>query len=191
NRRFYSIYKKGLDIIKKHGELRGLTVQGHERMWRIEKSLDDETRENWIFANSTHTIDLLNLFGGKTKTVNSLSKSVSPKFSSADQIAGLVEFESGAIGQYSAFWYSPGGWSATLYGDGVTVEFKPLEKGFVIDQNFETTEIVADPIDTQFKAGFYRQLEAFGNLIKSGESQWPAADIHEALRTMKLADQLR
>ena len=77
NRRFYSVFQKGLDLIHQYGSLRGVSVEGHERFWKIaRRPLSQEIRENWIYANSTHTIDLLRFFGGEIKSINSFSKSL-------------------------------------------------------------------------------------------------------------------
>src|SRR3989338_3174071 len=35
NRRFYSVFHKGIEVIRQHGPLMGITVEGHERMWLV------------------------------------------------------------------------------------------------------------------------------------------------------------
>ena len=62
NRRFYSIYHKGLKKIDDHGQLLGLSVEGHERFWKVRDGLSLHTRDQWLYANSSHTIDLLDFF---------------------------------------------------------------------------------------------------------------------------------
>ncbi len=191
NRRYYSIFHKGIDIIKKHGPLLGVSIDGHERMWRVReggKFLKTEF-DNWIFANSVHTIDLLRFFGGEVTAMQAIAHR---RFGEArgDQFATVAELSSGAIGQYSSYWYSPGGWRAVLYGDGVTVEFKPLEKGVWIDKDFNTHEIEPDEVDLKYKPGFYRQMEAFEKLVREGVQEWPALDLEGAYKTMHLAEQI-
>lgn len=191
NRRFYSIFHKGLDIIKQHGPLLGVVVEGHERMWRIRAGgkFSKEEIDNWIFANSVHTIDLLRFFGGE---VNNLKTIAQRRFDEArgDQFAAVMELENGAIGQYNAHWYSPGGWRVVLYGDGATVEFKPLEKGIWIDKNFVSHDILPDDVDIKYKPGFYRQMETFGKLVREGVQQWPCLDLGGSYKTMHLAEQI-
>lgn len=190
NRRYYSVFKKGMDIIKQHGGLHGISVEGHERMWRIRESgaFSDNVMDHWIYANSTHTIDLLRFFGGEVLSVKNMVNCVREK--KGDRFAGVIELSSGAIGQYLSFWYSPGGWKVTLYGEGATVEFKPLEKGFWTDKDFMTTEILPDEVDVKYKPGFYRQMEAFGNMVRNGSKDWPLCDIRDSLSTMMLAKEL-
>jgi predicted dehydrogenase len=187
NRRYYSIFHKGIELINQNGGLLGIAVEGHERFWKIGSGVIlDEIRENWIYANSTHTIDLLRLFGGEVEQINALKKSLKEK--NGDQFVASMKFESGALGTYTSHWFSPGGWSVTLYGEGVTVKFKPLEKGLWYDTDFNENEISPDEMDVKYKSGFYRQIEAFVNMVKTGLLKWPGKDLEDAYKTMLLAE---
>ena len=190
NRRYYSVFHKGIELINKHGPLMAVAVTGHERMWRIRegKKFSEEILDKWVFANSTHTIDLLRFFGGDVRNVKSIVHSYREK--NGDQFSSIMELESGAIGQYNSFWYSPGGWSVTLYGNGIIVEFKPLEKGRFIDKQFKTYDIEPDEIDIKHKPGFFNQMKAFERLIKSKSHEWPMLNLDEAYKTMVLAEQI-
>lgn len=188
NRRYYSVFHKGLQIIKDHGELLGIAVEGHERFWKIESGeVPKNIRENWIYANSTHTIDLLRFFGGEIKIINTLTRKIKEK--NNDQFVSSLEFYSGILGTYTSHWFSPGGWTVKLYGNGVTVKFEPLEKGHWIDKTFDSHEIVIDELDLSFKPGFYRQMKAFISMIKTGKLDWPGIDLFSAHKTMELAKQ--
>lgn len=186
NRRYYSIFHKGLEIINQNGGLLGLAVEGHERFWKNTVwNLQDEIRENWIYANSTHTIDLLRFFGGEIRNIETFTTKLKEK--NGDQYVAAMDFASGAIGTYTSHWFSPGGWTVTLFGDGVTVKFKPLETGVWIDNNFKEHEIVPDDVDVEFKPGFYRQMEGFINMVKTDILESPGMDLAEVLKTMELA----
>ena len=191
NRRYYSIFRKGVEMIQAHGPLFGVHVEGHERMWRIREGGKFSKKElnHWIFANSVHTIDLLRFFGGDIKNIHSIAHRRFGE-SRGDQFSAVMDFDSGAIGQYSAHWYSPGGWRAVLYGDGVTVEFKPLEKASWMGKDFVAHEIEPDEEDVRFKPGLYRQMEAFMRLVSEGVQNWPALDLEGAYKTMQLAEQI-
>jgi predicted dehydrogenase len=190
NRRYYSIFHKGLRIIQDHGPLLGVLVEGHERMWRIRegKKFSAELMAHWIFANSTHTIDLLRFFGGEPSQVTSIAHRRMGE-ARGDQFAAIMELESGAIGQYHAHWYSPGGWRVVLYGQGATVEFKPLENGRWMDKSFQVYEIEPDPVDQKFKPGFYQQMKAFAEFVRKRQVVWPMLDLQGAYQTMLLAQQ--
>ncbi len=189
NRRYYSVFHQGLAVIKKHGPLLGVSITGHERIWRQEESGNAEFKKHvlpyWIFANSVHTIDLLRFFGGEVSDLKVITHRY--KLQQGDQIGAVMTLSCGAIGQYSSHWYSPGGWSATLFGDGVTVEFKPLEQGRWTDRNFKTYDITADIEDAQLKPGFYGQALAFKHFVDSGEKPWPLQDLEGSYKTMRLA----
>jgi predicted dehydrogenase len=186
NRRYYSIFDKGIELINQNGGLLGVTVEGHERFWKIAgKDIPNEIQENWIYCNSTHTIDLLRFFGGEIKSISSLSKSLKEK--NGDQFVASMEFKSGALGTYASHWYSPGGWTATLYSEGATVKFKPLEKGVWIDTNLSEYEIYPDGVDVKYKPGFYRQMESFVEMVRNGCLKPPGMNLEKTLKTMELA----
>ena len=187
NRRYYSIFHKGIELIIQNGGLLGVTIEGHERFWKVTGGdIPNEIQENWIYANSTHTIDLLRLFGGTIKKINTISNSI--KGNRGDQFVASMEFESGALGTYTSHWFSPGGWSATLYGEGVSVKFQPLEKGLWIDTDFNEYEITPDKVEKEFKPGFYHQMEAFVNMVNTGTLEPPGMDLEDAYKTMLLAE---
>ena len=188
NRRYYSVFHKGMEVLSRHGALLGVVIEGHERFWKIKDSVSQIMRENWVYANSTHTIDLLRFFGGETRVVHALTGSHLEK--NADQFSTIVAFESGALGNYSSHWYSPGGWSIRLFGEGVTVEFNPLENARWLDTDFKVHEIKADKEDIDFKPGFFGQMLSFGKLVRSGRLEWPAQDLLEALKTMELTSKI-
>tara|TARA_Y100001970_G_scaffold15871_1_gene17847 strand:+ start:32728 stop:33675 length:948 start_codon:yes stop_codon:yes gene_type:complete len=185
NRRFYSIFHKGIKLINENGRLLGIAVEGHERFWKIFDKVPKVVRENWIYANSTHTLDLLRFFAGNIKLINSLSKSLNEK--NGDQFVGSVEFDTGTIGSYSSHWYSPGGWSVKLYGVNTTVEYCPLEEGIWIDSKFKIHKILPDKIDINYKPGFYNQMLTFIEMIETGVLNWPGVDLQDSLKTMELA----
>ncbi len=187
NRRFYSVFHKGLAVIRDAGPLLGVFVEGHERFWRVRDAgaYPESVMDAWMFANGVHTVDLLRFFGGEALVVRSVVHSHRERH--GDQFAAVMELESGAIGEYVAHWYSPGGWRVVLYGDGVTVEFRPLEEARWTGTDFQTHAIEPDQSDADCKPGFAGQLEAFATLVREGRLEWPAQDLEGSLRTMQLA----
>jgi len=189
NRRYYSVFHKGLEKIKAHGALLGVTIEGHERFWKIAGRVSPLIRDHWIYANSTHTIDLLRFFGGEPSEMHSLVSSHIE--TGGDQFLATMRFDSGALGNYSSHWYSPGGWAVRLFGEGVTVEFKPLESARWIDVQFQSHDIAPDEVDLAFKPGFLRQMEAFVQLASGEPLQWPAQNLREAAKTMLLTSRIQ
>lgn len=190
NRRYYSVFHQGIEIIRRHGPLLGVMVEGHERIDAVRATgkHGDDVLAGWIFANSTHTIDLLRFFGGEVGALHCLARNVrEPR---GDQFAAIMEFEQGALGNYSAHWLSPGGWRVVLYGRGVTVEFKPLEAARWTDAAGAAHEIVPSADDTRFKPGFHAQMTAFAELVRGAPVAWPLQDLEGAHRTMLLAESM-
>lgn len=188
NRRFYSVFHKGKDLINSHGDLLGICIEGHERFWSLEDRLPENIKDRWIFANSTHMIDLLRFFGGEVKCSHHLAKSHHQ--TNGDQFVSAIEFKSGLIGSYIAHWYSPAGWTVRLFGEGITVVFQPLESAVWIDQQMESHAISPDLHDLKFKAGFFAQANAFAALVRTGTISWPAQTLRDASKTMELANQI-
>lgn len=190
NRRFYSVFRKGIEIIRDRGPLLGLIVEGHERIAQVrDRGIHSrEVLDAWLYANSTHTIDLLRYFGGEISEIRAEARNI--REVGGDQFAAAIRFESGTIGTYNAHWLSPGGWRVALFGMGVSVEFKPLEAGSWIDASFQHHAIEPDAEDIDNKPGFYGQMEAFRDLVLDGELRWPGIDLAGACKTMKLASDL-
>tara|TARA_B100000989_G_scaffold299007_1_gene291882 strand:+ start:6114 stop:7055 length:942 start_codon:yes stop_codon:yes gene_type:complete len=184
NRRFYSIFNKGLKIINSKGGINSILIEGHERFWKIDKERNKRLLDNWIYANSAHTIDLLRFFGGEYKTIYSLKKTI--KHKKGDHFSMILKSNKNIISTYISNWYSPGGWSVKLFGNGITIIFDPLEKGYVIDKNFKISNIEASKSDIIFKPGFYAQMKNFKLFIETGKLTWPAQDINDAFKTVTL-----
>lgn len=190
NRRYYSVFHQGLEIVRRHGSLLGVMVEGHERIDEVRAAgkHSNDVLAAWLYANSTHTIDLLRFFGGEVGTLHCFAHRVrEPR---GDQFAALMKLESGALGEYSAHWLSPGGWRAVLYGYGVTVEFKPLESGRWTDATGNVHEITPSIEDQRFKPGFHGQMTAFCELVRGTPPTWPLQDLEGAHRTMLLAERM-
>lgn len=190
NRRFYSVFRQGIDIIRQHGPLMGLLIEGHERIGAVRATgkHPDFVLANWLYANATHTVDLLRFFGGEVTEMHCLAHRHREPL--GDQFAAIMNFDSGALGEYSAHWLSPGGWRVMLAGNGVTVEFKPLESGSWIDAKGQRHEITASAEDQRCKPGFHGQMAAFCRLVRGDEPDWAAQDLAAAHRTMELAERM-
>lgn len=190
NRRYYSVFHQGIEVIRRHGPLLGLLIEGHERIDAVRATgrHPDAVLHGWIYANATHTIDLLRFFGGEVAEMHCLAHRRREPL--GDQFAAIMNFDSGALGEYSAHWLSPGGWRVMLSGQGVTVEFKPLETGVWIDAKGQRHEIVPSAEDRRCKPGFHGQMAAFCRLVRGDDPGWPAQDLAGAHRTMLLAERM-
>ena len=59
------------------------------------------------------------------------------------------------------------------FGKLFTVQFKPLEKGIIIDHKFKIKNIKSEWFDKKYKPGFYKQIKCFENLILKGKLNFP------------------
>lgn len=190
NRRHYSVFRKGLERLRQHGRLLAVHIEGSERMAvaRATGRFSEATLRGWLYANATHTIDLLRHFGGEPEEVHALCASLREPL--GDQFAACLRFPGGVLGSYTANWHSPGGWGVVLKGEGVTVEFRPLETCRVTLADGTTEVIEPDQEDVGVKPGFPGQLAAFAQLVRTGVLASPSQDLEGALATMRLAERL-
>jgi predicted dehydrogenase len=187
NRRHYSVFAKGLAKIRERGRLLAVHIEGSERMHLARGSgrFSEDVLRAWLFANATHTIDMLRHFGGEPEVVHALCSSLREPL--GDQFAACLRFPGGVLGSYVANWHSPGGWGVVLKGEGVSVEFRPLETGRVTYADGSAELIEPDADEAGIKAGFAGQLRSFGRLVRTGELAPPSQDLEGALLTMRLA----
>ena len=187
NRRYYSIFHKGINYLKKRGGIKAISIEGHERYWILKKIIKNKIiLKNWIYVNNTHMIDLINFFSGDIKNINYINQN---KVYSMNYALSFIS-KNNIIGTYSSYWNSPGGWSVKLFGDGFTVVFDPLENGKIIDKKFNIRKIKPSMIDEKYKAGFYNQMISYKKLLINKKLSWPACDIKKAIHSMKIANKL-
>ncbi len=190
NRRHYSIFQKGLGKVLERGRLLAVHVEGNERMPAVRATgrFSDEVLRAWVFANATHTIDLLRHFGGEPEEICAFASSLHEPL--GDQFAAALRFPGGALGSYTGNWHSPGGWAVVLKGEGVTVEFRPLETCRVTYADGSVEALEPDADDAAAKPGFSGQLRALAGLARTGLLAPPSQDLSGALLTMRLAERL-
>lgn len=184
NRRFYASVDKAMEIIKEDGGVTSFNFEFTEWSHVIEaipKPKDE--LENWFMANSTHVVDLAFFLGGKPKEISTYVSGEIPWYSKAAAFSGAGITESGATFSYKANWKSAGRWSVEILTDKHKVLFEPMEQLRIQNRGeikVEQMEI-DDKIDLDFKAGLYKQVEAF----ISGDSE-KLIDIHEQKEMAKI-----
>jgi len=190
NRRHYSVFAKGLEKIRQRGRLLAVHIEGSERMSAARGTgrFSEDVLRAWLFANATHTIDLLRHFGGEPEVVHALCASLHEPL--GDQFAACLRFPGGVLGSYVANWHSPGGWGVVLKGEGVSVEFRPLETGRATYADGSVEALEPDACEAGLKAGFAGQLAAFARFARTGVLAAPSQDLDGALLTMRLAERL-
>ena len=188
NRRFYDVIRRGREAIDAAGGARFIEIHMPEDIRALADRYGEETLNAWAFGNSVHLVDLFRVFAGETSGVRTNNEVRSYWDRS---YSGLIDFESGARGVYNAQWYAPGPWRVTVYGDGITALFAPIEEGLILRMpGRQREEVKPQGPDTKLKAGFHGQAEAFRDLVRDGRLPEGAADMAEYLRSVRLVHEL-
>ena len=166
NRRFYSSVLKSKELIAKDGGVLSFTFDFTEMTQKIEKMKKAKgVKENWLFANSTHVIDLAFFLGG------------SPQSLVCNHISNLDWHPSGSVFvgngltinnipfSYHSNWNSAGRWEVILLTESMRIVLSPLEKLQVQQKgSFDIKYLeIDDSLDTQFKPGLYEMVNSFLN----------------------------
>lgn len=163
NRRFYSSVLKGLEVIQADGGVRSFHFDFSEWSHKIEPLTKEAgVKERWFIHNSSHVVDLAFFLGGWPAELASLSGQPMT-WHSAGLFVGMGRSESGALFSYNADWVGPGRWSVEIVTAKHRLIYKPLEKLQIQELGTVAINLVEtdDTLDTRFKPGFYKQVEAF------------------------------
>ncbi|MBE3655684.1 Gfo/Idh/MocA family oxidoreductase [Vibrio cidicii] len=171
NRRFYASLLEAQKIIEQDGGVESfnfeVTEWGHI-IEGIQKA--DGVKENWFLANTTHVTDMAFFLGGFPREINCFVKGGSHWHSRSYNFAGAGVSDKGALFSYHGHWGAPGRWSVEVLTRAHRLIFRPMEKLQIQKLGSVAVEFVEldDCLDTQFKPGLYKQVEAF--LAENDES---------------------
>lgn len=194
NRRFYSTLLKGRQQLLESGPIRSVAVEVHEDISRLRTDprsaakFPEEVVQRWSAANSVHGLDLLRFFGGDISRIETLHRTVEGPV--PDCCTAVMEFAAGGVGRALMDWFAPGAYRFQVRSAGATLNG---EHGFytVQLQRRGAAEMVLerDELDQQYKAGFYRQDQAFLQSVRDGaKAPFPACDLEDAVKTMEMVD---
>ena len=191
NRRFYSVMQRAREAILEAGPLVSMVVEAPERIADYRAAgHPDEVVNNILFANGIHCIDLFRYFGGEVAAVMNASNRWFENQN--DSYNALLRFENGATGHYISNWTSPGRWSVNLYGQDRKVTLAPLERGTVLQRDGQQYDLPIDSVDENYKPGIYAQARYFIDCVRDKKRPaFPAADLDDAVKTMKLVEAIR
>lgn len=163
NRRFYASVLKAEEIIKEDGRLLSFYFEFTEWGHVIANTgHSSDVKANWLYANSTHVIDLAFFLGGEPQKWNAYSKD-ELEWHKPVNFAGAGITTKGVLFNYQANWNAPGRWAVELLTPLHRIYLKPMEsiqlqdKGSVKIYPLE----IDDHLDKEFKPGFYLETLAF------------------------------
>lgn len=163
NRRFFASVLKAEEIIKEEGGVKSFNFEFTEWGHVIEKSGNTlEALQNWMYANSTHVIDLAFFLGGNPTQMNCVTAGELSWHKPAI-FAGSGVTDKGALFCYQANWAAPGRWGVELLTSKHRLYLRPMEKLQIQDIGSVAINPVEidDHLDVEFKPGFYMQTKAF------------------------------
>jgi len=186
NRRFYSIFHKALKFLQEQDKkIESIKIDAPERFSDINnKKFNQNIRDNWMFANSIHCVDLIRFFGGDIKKIESNSIPDEYNFKANGVCKNDINFS------YSSDWKKQSKWNISIFADGIKIIFEPIEKGKIF---IKKEEIDIDPSneDIKFKPGFHAQLSYFiENFVKKYEKKWPGSDLEDHKKSVKLIEDI-
>jgi len=183
NRRFYSSTQIALKELINCDSNRIVVVQDNEDPTNInEDSRPDELIKYWMYANSIHLIDYFRIFC--RGDIQSVTPTIEWNPRNPFYLQCNLNFKSGDIGVYQAFWGAPGPWGVSITNKYKRIELRPLERLFVHNYGGTNLEKQVDSDDSDFKAGFKKQLLELLKAIKGEFHQ--LVTIEDSLKTMKL-----
>lgn len=168
NRRFYASVQKAQSVIEEDGGLLSFNFEFTEWGHVIaDLKKEDGVKENWFLANSSHVIDLAFYLGGNPQQLSSYTSGALSWHPNAAIYAGSGVTESGALFSYQANWQAPGRWGLEFLTNKHRLYLRPIEKLQIQKIGSIAIEEVSldDSLDYDFKAGLYKQVDAFINNI--------------------------
>jgi predicted dehydrogenase len=184
NRRSYSSTRQALQKLSGDDGPRLISLLDQEDMQAArEFGRPEAVVRNWMYANSIHIVDYFNVFG--RGEIVSVVPTVPWTPEMPGNVVAVVTFSSGDTGVYEAVWDGPGPWSATITNRQVRAEMRPLEKLRIQRRGERSlTEIVTDPVDTEFKPGLRYQAEQMLAALEGKPAS--LATLEDAMRSMTL-----
>lgn len=184
NRRSYASTRQALQELSAGDGPRLISVFDQQDMASArEGGQPEEVVRNYMYANSIHLIDYLNLFG--RGGVVAVERTRCWDAERPGYVVATVHYASGDVGVYQAVWNGPGPWSVTVTNPQVRVEMRPLERlGIQRIGERRLTDVLPDTIDSDFKPGLRYQAEQLVGLLEGHIST--LATIEEATRSMAL-----
>jgi len=178
NRRFYASTQELTRIVKADGGVTSVFFEFNEPKHLLQSdNYQKEVRQRWFLANSTHVVDLVFHLCGQPSDWQSWSSGEIAGHSSSSRFAGAGKLDSGALFSYLSDWEAPGRWGVEIMTVNHRLILRPMEKLHLMRHgSFEIQEVdIDDALDSDFKPGFFRQMEAF---LSTEESELCSIEEH-------------
>jgi predicted dehydrogenase len=163
NRRYYTIVDTILEQVALDGGVTSLHFDFSERSRVIEPlKKAPGVKENWLFHNSTHVIDLVSFITGGWHLETSHTSGSLDWHPSGSVFSGLGKSVTGGLVTYNSDWKSPGGWEILVRTKNRKFLLKPIETLTIFDATGETETVDEFSLTSELaKPGVARMVEDF------------------------------
>lgn len=163
NRRFYASTLSAKKQILADGGLRAIDFDFTEWPDRVLAApTTADVKRRWVIANSSHVIDLAFHLAGNPMEWNSWVTGGLEWHHSGSRFVGAGITENDVPFSYRATWDAPGRWGITLWTASSRCILRPLETLQISQDGIsDAVAEIDDELDTKFKPGLYRQVQAF------------------------------
>lgn len=124
NRRFFSSTQTAKKILENIREKRFVQITDQQNI--LNKNILGVVKKNYMYANSIHLIDYINLFcRGKLYEIKDV---VNINQNKSKYLCKKISFSSGDCVLYTAIWNAPERWAVNINMSKIRLELKPLEE---------------------------------------------------------------
>lgn len=191
NRRHYKSVIQANDILNQHADVdirRVIEVTDQQNYAAaISAGQPKAVVDNWMYANSIHTIDLMHSFcRGQVSKISVSNPWIGPK---TEYVSATVGFDSGDIANYQCFWKGPAPWLVNINTNKVRLELRPLETLSKQEENSrEIQHVVSENLTGKYKPGLIKQLNELVIQFTAGKSS--LVSLKSSLDTMHLISKI-
>jgi len=185
NRRFFFSTQELLKKITKEKSKRIVNIVDTQNPKLCSNRFPYKIIKNWIFANSIHMIDYINIIcRGQIKKIENI-------YGKKDNVKVLkILFTSNDICFYSQYWNLPGPWSVSISNNKGFYKLEPLEElSFRETDHISFQKVKRHKLDLIFKPGFYNMYRNLSLFVQRKKNN--LVDIQKSLNLMKIIDKIK
>lgn len=185
NRRFFFSTQALIDLISKDKSPRLVNIVDAQSPKNVKNRFVKKVIDNWIFANSIHMIDYINIFcRGKIKEIENIYKK-----KNEIKVLKLI-FTSGDVCIYNQLWNRPGPWHVSVSNNFGFYKLEPLEELNVREKgNVSFKKIKINKLDLKFKPGFYNIYRNLSLYMQRKDNN--LVDLNKSLKLMHLINRIK
>jgi predicted dehydrogenase len=189
NRRFYSSTINLQNRLLEQQSKRLIEITDQQDLVEAKETdnFPDQVLENFMYVNSIHLIDYIQQFArGEIESI----KQVFPwNNEEPDFMLVVINYSSGDIVIYKAYWNRPGPWTVSVTTDDLRLELSPLERiSYRKRYSHVIHKVEDDQDDLNFKPGLRKLCEELQKEFKDNKSN--LTTLNDGIRSMLLVKEI-